>query len=184
MHYWSIQNPHWLREVEHQRQWSVNVWCGIVGDKIVGPYFIEGNLNGETYRNFLQNQLPLLLEDVPLNVRQQMWFQHDGCPSHYSRTAREVLDREFNGRWIGRGGPVNWPARFPDLTSPDFYLWGYIKSEVYKEVPTSRENMMQRIRNACAKISPDVLRSCVRSMEVRINKCIEVEGRQFEHLLN
>lgn len=25
MHYWSIENPHWLRQVEHQRPWSVNV---------------------------------------------------------------------------------------------------------------------------------------------------------------
>lgn len=183
MHYWSIENPHWLREVEHQRQWSVNVWCGIVGDKLVGPYFIEGNLNGEKYRDFLQNQLPLLLEDVPLDVRQQMWFQHDGCPSHYFRLARAVLDLKFNGRWIGRGGPVHWPARSPDLTSPDFCLWGYVKSEVYNEVPTSRANMMQRIRNACANISPDVLRNCVQSFAVRINKCIEVAGRQFENLL-
>ena len=25
MHYWSVENPRWLREVEHQRPWRVNV---------------------------------------------------------------------------------------------------------------------------------------------------------------
>lgn len=121
MHYWSIENPHCLREVEQQRPWSLNVWCGIIGDKLIGPLFIEGTLNGEKYCNLLQDELPILLEDVPLVVRQNMWFQHDGCPAHYSTIAREVLNHYFNDRWIGRGGPVNWPARSPDLSSLDFF---------------------------------------------------------------
>ncbi|XP_011858348.1 PREDICTED: uncharacterized protein LOC105555911 [Vollenhovia emeryi] len=41
MHYWSVENPHWLRQVEHQRPRSVNVWCGILGTQVIGPYFIE-----------------------------------------------------------------------------------------------------------------------------------------------
>ena len=46
------------------------------------------------YRNFLEQELPLLLEDVALDVRHRtMWFQHDGCPAHFSAAAREILDR-------------------------------------------------------------------------------------------
>ena len=26
MHYSSIENPHWMREVDRQRPWSINVW--------------------------------------------------------------------------------------------------------------------------------------------------------------
>jgi len=184
MHYWSVENPHWLRQVNHQRPWSVNVWCGIIENKLIGPYFIEGNLNGTKYRNFLEQELPLLLEDVAMDVRRTMWFQHDGCPAHFSTAAREILDRDYNGRWIGRGGPINWPARSPDLTSPDFFLWGYLKGKVYEQVPTTRENMVERIRTACAEIPADMILSCVKSFEERINKCIEVEGQHFEHLLN
>ncbi|XP_011860699.1 PREDICTED: uncharacterized protein LOC105557910 [Vollenhovia emeryi] len=121
MHYWSVENPHWLRQVEHQRPWSVNVWCGILGTQIIGPYFIEDNLNGQMYSDFL-DVLPIRMEDVPLQKRMDMWFQHDGCPAHYSRISQEVLDRNYPGRWIGRGGPQNWPARSPDLTSADFFL--------------------------------------------------------------
>lgn len=118
-----------------------------------------------------------------MEVRQNMWFQHDGCPAHYSAVAREVLNREFNGRWIGRAGPVNWPARSSDFTSLDFFLWGYLKSQVYQEVPTTRETMIQRIGNACAQITPETLLSCVQSFQARINKCIEVGGHHFEHLM-
>ena len=51
-------------------------------------------------------------------MRQDMWFQH-GCREHYSMVAREVLDHDFNGHWIGRAAPVNWAVRFPDFSSPD-----------------------------------------------------------------
>lgn len=100
MHYWSVENPHWLRQVEHQCPWSVNVWCAIIGNKLIGPYFIEGNLNqiwNQISRNFLEQKRPPLFEDVALDVRQSMWFQHDGCPAHYSIAAREVLDRDYGG---------------------------------------------------------------------------------------
>ncbi|KOC65291.1 hypothetical protein WH47_09870, partial [Habropoda laboriosa] len=60
----------------------------------------------------------------------------DGCPPHYSTCARTLLDRMFKGRWIGRRGTVEWPARSPDLTSLDFYLPGKLKGMVYREKPT------------------------------------------------
>jgi len=27
-HYWSDENPHWYRPVDHQNRWSLMVWCG------------------------------------------------------------------------------------------------------------------------------------------------------------
>ena len=51
-------------------------------------HIIEGNLNGEMYRDILENELPALLKNLRLEVRQNMWFQHDGCPAHYSMVAR------------------------------------------------------------------------------------------------
>ena len=36
-------------------------------------------VNGEMYAEFLENQLPGLLEDVPLNLRQRLIFQQDGA---------------------------------------------------------------------------------------------------------
>ncbi|OXU32204.1 hypothetical protein TSAR_007998 [Trichomalopsis sarcophagae] len=60
-------------------------------------------------------------------------------------------------RWIGRGGPIAWPPRLPDLTPLDFYLWGYLKDTVYSERPTTANDMRMRNQNACANIPLNLL---------------------------
>ena len=102
------------------------------------------HLNGENYLQFLQEELPELLEDVPLDVRRRMWFQHDGAPVHSTRIVRDWLDQRFPGRWIGRGGPVSWPLRSPDLNPLDFFLWGHVKAYVYTTSKTFVPGLMRR----------------------------------------
>jgi hypothetical protein len=34
-------------------------------------------------------------------------------------------DNNYEGKWIGRGGPVAWPPRSPDLTPSDFFMGLY-----------------------------------------------------------
>jgi len=111
MHYWARNNPRWMREVQHQGRWSINVWCGILGGIIIGPFIFDQPLTGEIYLNFLTNHLPVLLENVPLETRRNMFFQHDGCPAHFSVMVRQFLDRTFPNRWIGRGSLFPWPPR-------------------------------------------------------------------------
>ncbi|XP_019698157.2 uncharacterized protein LOC105185812 isoform X1 [Harpegnathos saltator] len=45
----------------------------------------------------------------------------DGCPAHYGRQVRQWLNGHYTERWIGRGSPISWPPKSPDLT-PFFYL--------------------------------------------------------------
>lgn len=182
MHYWSPTNPHWMREVNHQRQWTLNTWCGIFSGRIIGPYFFEGNLTGELYSNFLNNDFLHLLNDIPIERQRQMWFMQDGCPAHYHCDVRFTLTAMFGEQWIGRGGPVPWPARSPDLTCMDYYLWGRIKDIVYQTAPTSKENMKDRIRGACEQISREELIHALENFPKRIEKCMEVGGGHFEHL--
>lgn len=182
MHYWSRTNPRWMQEVQHQGRWSVNVWCGILGGKIIGPVFFHQTLTGEIYLNFLVNELPLLLADVALDVRRDMFFQHDGCPAHFAVNVREFLDRAYPGRWIGRGSLFPWPARSPDLTVLDYYLWGRVKDVVFANRPTTRENMMERITAALRNISVAEIETAVLSTRERLQACINNDGRHFEHL--
>lgn len=182
-HYWSDENPHWYRTVNHQRRWSIMVWCGIVNGYLIGPYFFEGNVAGNSYLHLIRDQFHELIEDVDLETRRRMWFQHDGAPAHFAVIVRNFLNQYYNGRWIGRGGPVNWPACSPDLTSPDFYLWGYLKNVVFKERPTTRADMQERIRRACAAIPRQILLNTVRHFQRRLNLCLQANGRHFEHLL-
>ena len=61
--------------------------------------------------------------DTPA-IRREMWFQNDGAPPHFSLQVPVHLNRVYREKWIGRGGAVVWPARSPDLTPLDFFLWG------------------------------------------------------------
>ena len=68
----------------------------------------------------------------------------------------------------------------------DFCLWGWMKSEVYKEKVNTREELVARIMNRAALIKQerqDELRRATRTVAKRVEKCIEVDGGIFEHLL-
>lgn len=184
-HYYDTRNPHFVQPILYQQKWSVNTWGGIIGNTIVGPFFFNNTLNCEIYTNFLQNNLPLLLEDLPDNVIRRLWYQHDGAPAHYGAAARTHLDRVFTNRWIGRGSFISWPPRSPDLTPCDFFLWPTVKNIVYETPPTTAENMQQRIRNAFLQLSENNMAQNVSlSMQRRLRACVEQNGNIFEHILN
>jgi len=79
---------------------------------------------------------------------------------------------------IGRGGPVLWPPRSPDLTPLDFYLWGTLKDKVYRTEVTSLEELVQRITNSVAEIrqSAQEIFDVISSIRHRCEACINVQG--------
>ncbi|GFX82976.1 uncharacterized protein TNCV_4938461 [Trichonephila clavipes] len=83
-----------------------------------------------------------------------MWLQHNGTPAHFSADVRSLLDTAYPGRCIGRGGLVNWPARSPDISCLDFFLWGHMKSLGYANPVDSDEALVARI----AVVAGDVRR--------------------------
>ena len=93
-----------------------------------------------------------------------------------------TVEQLFPNRWIGRGSIVAWPPMSPDLNPLDFFLWGRIKEIVYMEKPTTRDNMKLRIRNACRSLNSKEVRRATHSISRRAQQCLEVNGRQFEHL--
>ena len=91
VHTWSHDNPHETSVTNFQRRFTVNVWCGVLGNQLIGPFVFDNNLTGNAYEVFLRNELPGLLEDIPLMIRSQMYFQHDGAHPHYTRHVRDQL---------------------------------------------------------------------------------------------
>jgi hypothetical protein len=58
------------------------------------------------YLIFLQNELPLLLENVLLVKPLHVYLKHDGAPPHFSLQVTDFLHDTYPGHWIDRGGPV------------------------------------------------------------------------------
>jgi hypothetical protein len=105
---------------EHRGRFIVNVWAEIVDDHLTGPYVIEDRIGGAQYLNFLHETLPILMDSLTLNLRQDMWYQLEGAPAHFIRPVRDWLNHNYPGRWIGRGGQVIWPEHSPEFIPLDF----------------------------------------------------------------
>jgi len=95
------------------------VWCAISKTEVIGPYFFDdGTVTGDRYKRMLQYYLFLKLANYSSN----MIFQQDGASLHYEIPARQYLDNKLPNMWMGRGGPIPWPAQSPDLFPCDFFL--------------------------------------------------------------
>jgi hypothetical protein len=67
-----------------------------------------------------------------------------------------------------------------------FCLWGWMKSEVYKEKVNTRDELVARIMNSAALIFLVRQRRPPRATHTiakRVEKCIEVDGGISEHIL-
>jgi len=61
-----------------------------------------------------------------------------------------------------------------------------MKSEVYKEKVNTRDELIARIMNSAALLKQeqqDDLKRATRTVVKRVEKCIQVDGGIFEHLL-
>ena len=174
-HHWADQNPHVFREYGHQRKFSVNVWLGIVNHRIIGPIYLPERLNANEYLNVLEQ----VLDEMPLDIRHNAIYMHDGAPAHFARNVREWMDEHFPNRWIGRGGPMLWPARSPDLNPLDFFVWGFIKEQVYATPPQDVEEVRNRINAAVLQITPERLERVIQTIPRRLQLCLDTDGFQF-----
>jgi hypothetical protein len=174
-HLWARDNPHAIREHGYQVRFSVIVWAGIAVDIIVGPYLLLDRLTAQRYRDFLETVLLVLLEDVPLAVRQRLWFQHDGAPACYGEDVRQWLNVTYPGRWIERRRSIAWPPRSPDLTPMDFFLWGHLKEQVYAVPPRTIEDLVVRLQAAVTTVVDANMLRRVRGNAVRRTAfCLEM----------
>ena len=64
------------------------------------------------------------------------------CTQPESTSTSEQVYRE---KWIGRGGPLAWPAKLPDQTPLDFFILGNVKSVVYISPVNTRQELIERI---------------------------------------
>ena len=78
----------------------------------------------------------------------------DRARAHVTRSVQEYLQDQFGERTIGENlGSEHWPARSPDLTPCDFFLWGWMKEKVYKRMPfADLSGLEAAIRDVCRSI--------------------------------
>ena len=84
---WGSQNPHETYELERDSP-KLNVWSGIMHDKIISPFFLLRNqLQLKFTWTFCQNVSPQLEQYQPLVI-----FQQDGALPHWGLAVRQFLN--------------------------------------------------------------------------------------------
>jgi hypothetical protein len=114
-----------------------------------------------------------LLDDV--------WFQQDGAPAHFALSVRNILNKHFPGRWIGRSSPalpapLTWPPRSPDLSTPDNSLCGIIKDQVSARRYYSSDDLRRAVKDAFTLVQP--------SHQNCFNECLTELGGASNCVLN
>jgi hypothetical protein len=109
------ENPHSIREYVRDSK-KLNVWCGMMKDRINGPFFFnEPTVTWNIYLEMLEQfAVPQLLPQQPNVI-----FQQDCAPPHWSMDVRVFLDRTFPLLWTGSDGSTRWSPRSPDVTPLD-----------------------------------------------------------------
>ena len=79
--------------------------------------------------------------------------------------------------------PRTWPARSPDLTPCDYFLWGYVKDNVFvPPQPVSLPDLKNRITAAVETITPDLLSRVWQELDYRLDVCRVTKDAHIEHL--
>lgn len=184
--YWSRENLHKHFNFRTQYPQKLNVWAGILGDQVIGPYFIDGNLTGVKYVELLQNQIIPSLQQLGVQLG-DTWYQQDGCPAHNTIVVKNYLRDIFHERVISTDGNIRWPPRSPDLSPNDFFLWGYLKSKIYgfqEQHADTLDSLRIKILDAFKEITPEILSNVRRGFYNRLGYCLAQEGARFEYLLS
>ena len=173
---WGSQNPHETYELERDSP-KLNVWCGIMHDKIIGPFFFaEKSITAQIYLDLLTEYVSPQLEQY----QPQLIFQQDGAPPHWGLEVRQFLNDTFPERWIGRDGPIPWLPHSPDITPLDFFLWGYVKDIVYRTKVRDVSDLQQRIIEALDTVTVDMLARTWLEIEYRLDILRATDGAHVE----
>ena len=105
-------------------------------------------------------------------------FQQDGVTAHTARASMTVVRQMFPQHVVSRFGDVPWPPRSPDLSACDFFLWGYLKSNVYVRKPRTVDDLKVSIREEIATLPQEILVNVMQNFEERLRTCV----RQGRHL--
>lgn len=172
--FWGEENPHAVHQIPLHDQ-KVTVWAGVCSKTIIGPFFFKvgETVNGDRYRWMLAHSV---LPEMREKGLEDFWFQQDGATCHTAGSTMKFLQQKFPGRVVSKGGDIDWPPRSPDLTAPDFFLWGFLKSKVYANNPKTLDELRNNIRAEIAAISPEMLTNVMTDAKKRAKFCIRNKG--------
>ena len=172
---WLTERPgDWIEKPLHDAK--VLVWCAITSRKVYGPYFFEESVNQHNYLHMLKTFF--WPKHYRLKDAKKYYFQQDGATPHTANLVQDYLKDKFGDQFIGK---KQWPPRSPDLNPCDYFLWGYLKSKVYKPLPYTLDQLKANITREIRNINNSVLNSTFFNFSKRCDLIIEKNGGHIEN---
>ena len=181
MRFWGQEKPNTTIEVDPNCP-KITTWCGISHDFFLEPYFfpLGQTVNGESYRHMIDTHVVPLLKNKRKLAKTV--FMQDGASPHTAIATRELLEKHFKDRVLGRFFAFPWPSHSPDLNVCDFFLWGHLKDKVY--TPGKDYNNFEQLRIQLEKefseISNETRKKSIMSLMDRADLCLQKNGHFFE----
>jgi hypothetical protein len=80
-------------------------------------------------------------------------------------------------------GDWPWPPRSPDLAICDFFLWGYLRQQIWnvphEQQPRNLRQLRQAVILACQSLDAQMIQSAFSGMVNRARRCIGYQGHAF-----
>ncbi|GFU41625.1 DUF4817 domain-containing protein [Trichonephila clavipes] len=178
---WSEANPQVYVEIPLHSE-KLTVWCALWAGGIIGPYFFKNDeghnvtVNGDRYRAMITN---FFVSELNNHDVQELRFQQDGATCHTARATIDLLKDTFSDCLISRFVHVNWPPRSCDLTSLDYFLWGYVKSLVYEDKLQTLDHLEDNIR---AVLLPIYGHKCWKIIENWPSRLAYIQASRGSHM--
>ena len=115
---------------------------------------------------------------MQLNIEQRFYIlEHFFRTSSVKQTIRNLYST------FGKNLAINWPPRSPDLSTLDFFLWGYVKELTFQEPPKTIPELKLKITESFEVVRQNtaMLRRVQGALVRRSELVVNQQGKHFEH---
>lgn len=174
VYFWSGDNPELVFERPVASP-KVTVWVGFNNRFLLEPYFFDSNVTSDSYCTMIATHaIPLLKRK---KVFSSTMYQQDGAPAHTSHKTINLLKEYFGSRLISKNCELAWPPFSPDLAPPDYFLWGYLKAQVYSNGHFQNSvDLKRRIATELSLIPSHLLQKVCYSFTQKLYLCLDRQG--------
>jgi hypothetical protein len=148
---------------------SLMIWGCMTAQGVGYMCKIEGMMNGELYRDILDDHLFKTINWYDLD-KDDFIFQQDNDPKHKSK----IVSAWFKDHHVEL---LDWPAQSPDL-NPIEHLWSHLKRRLnaYPTQPKSIKELWERAEEEWEKIPKEVCLDLINSMPRRVAAVLKAKG--------
>jgi hypothetical protein len=155
---------------------------------IIGTYFFKGDdgvsvtVNAKRYNHMLETFFLPEMRHYNLNMV-RAWFQQDGATAHTTQLSVNTLHAAFLRRLLSRFDDIQWLSNLPDLTAADFFLWGYLKAQVFTHILPDFNSLKNAVRQEIANVMQDTLHCVMASVPGRWQQCLYCHGGHLQDVV-